>query len=74
MSTDEPSEGIPYKDMSPVTDWRLPAGKINRLQQAGIETLVTRCKQAHYVDIVVRINGKYEVYQADWLKHLEKPE
>lgn len=74
----EPPDGIPYKDLPPETDWKLPADAINRLQQASIERIVARCKQAHYVDIVVRINGKYEVHQADWIKHLavsagEKP-
>jgi hypothetical protein len=70
-TTDEQSDGIPYNELPLAADWKLPAEKINRLQQASIERLVTRCKQAHYVDIVVRINGKYEVHQADWIKHLE---
>lgn len=69
VSTDP--ESIPYRDMPPETDWRLDAANINKLQQASIEGLVRRCKQAHWVDIVIRINGKYEVYQADWIKHLE---
>lgn len=68
----EPPDGIPYKDMPPETEWRMPVNSINRLQQASIEGLVRRCKQAHHVDVVVRINGRYEVFQADWIKHLEK--
>ena len=67
-SADQP----PYKDMPPETDWGLLASSINKLQQASIEALVRRCKKAHHVDIVVRINGEYEVFQADWIKHLEK--
>lgn len=70
MTNGEPADGIPYKELPPETDWRLPAGSINRLQQASIARIVQRCKQAHYVDIVVRINGKYEVHQADWIKRL----
>jgi len=63
-------DGIPYKELPESTDWHLPALKINRLQQASMQRLVTRCAQAHFVDIVIRINGQYEVHQADWLKHL----
>ena len=72
MSDSNPTaERVPYKDMPPETDWKLSADRINKLQQASIEALVRRCKQAHFVDVVVRINGKYEVFQADWIKHLE---
>lgn len=51
--------------------WSLDAGKINDLQQDAIAALVRRCKGAHFVDVHVRINGKWEVYQADWIKHLQ---
>lgn len=46
--------------------------QINDLQQASIAALVKRCKQSHYVDIRVRINGEYEWFQADWIKHMER--
>ena len=29
-------------------------------------------KHAHYIDIVVRRNGKDEIYEADWLKKLRR--
>lgn len=54
------------------TNWHLSATKINAIQQSSISELVKRCKAAHYVDVHVRINGNWEVFQADWIKHLEK--
>ena len=68
----EPTDGIPYRDLPLETDWHMRSDRINRLQQASMEGLVRRCKQAHHVDVIVRINGRYEVFEADWIKHLEK--
>jgi hypothetical protein len=51
--------------------WSLDAAKINHLQQDSIVALVKRCKAAHFVNVHVRINGKWEVYEADWIKHLQ---
>jgi hypothetical protein len=53
------------------TAWLLSGEKINDLQQQSIADLVKRCKAAHFVDVHVRINGKWEVYQADWIKHMQ---
>lgn len=50
--------------------WLLTDNNINDLQVATVQRLIDRAKQAHYVDLVIRINGKDEHYQADWLKHL----
>lgn len=50
--------------------WSLSSDKINELQQASIGRLVKRCKQAHFVDVRLRINGNYEYEQADWIKHM----
>ena len=37
--------------------------------------LIQRCKHAHHTDAKLRINGTYEQYEADWIKHLrELPE
>ena len=52
--------------------WSLPSEKINDLQQASIERTVKRCKQAHFVDVRIRINGEYEYEEADWIKHMQK--
>lgn len=49
-------------------------GAINDLQVESIKHLVRRVKQAHFTDIIIRINGKDEKVQADWLKHLTFPE
>jgi len=51
--------------------WQLPAGKINELQQTSIERLVRMAKQAHFVNVRVRINGEWREFEADWIKHLE---
>jgi hypothetical protein len=51
--------------------WRIAPSHINDLQQQSIADLVKRCKAAHFVDVHVRVNGKWEVYQADWIKHLK---
>lgn len=50
--------------------WTLDAARINRLQDESIERLVKRCKQAHFVNVQVRINGEWEEFEADWIKHL----
>ena len=51
-------------------NWHLSGDQINTLQDESIERLVRMCKQAHYVDVKVRINGEYQHFQADWIKHL----
>lgn len=53
------------------TDWRLPRSKINELQQADIVLVVALCKQAHFVNVRVRINGEWREFEADWIKHLK---
>jgi hypothetical protein len=52
--------------------WSLYAAKINDLQQDSIAALVRRCRAAHFVNVQVRINGKWETYEADWIKHLTR--
>lgn len=51
--------------------WQLDAGRINNLQQDSVAELVCRCRASHYVNVHVRINGKWEVYEADWIKHMK---
>lgn len=51
-------------------DWRLPGAKINEPQQKHLGELVARCKQAHFANVRVRINGEWEEFEADWIKHL----
>jgi len=52
--------------------WVLTDQNINELQVESIDRLIARCKAAHFVDICIRINGKDERVQADWLKHLKR--
>jgi len=50
----------------------LPEGTVNKLQANSIDRLIQTAKHAHYVNVVVRINGEDKVFEADWLKHLER--
>lgn len=43
---------------------------INDLQLRSIRQVIGRAKYAHMTDIHMRINGKDEVVEADWLKRL----
>lgn len=52
--------------------WCLTDQNINDLQTQSIDRLIARCKQGHFVDIRVRINGTYEIHEADWLKHIKR--
>ena len=68
-----PDNIVPINKVNPQpTDWHLSKQRINDLQQDSIMQLVKRCKQAHFVDVHVRINGEWEKYQADWIKDLVK--
>lgn len=55
----------------PPTSWMLPCARINSVQQWSIRRLVKRCKQAHFVNVRIRINGEWEEYEADWIKHMQ---
>jgi len=50
--------------------WLLTDKNINSLQVDSIKRLIDRLKHAHHTDLCVRINGKDEWFQADWLKHM----
>lgn len=51
--------------------WVLTDAHINDLQTDSINRLIERCKHAHYVNVHVRINGKDEHFEADWLKYIK---
>lgn len=61
----------PTSKIQLTTAWRLPRRKINVVQQTSIEELVRVCKQAHFVNVRVRINGEWAEFEADWIKHLK---
>lgn len=46
---------------------------INTLQMDSIVKLIPKLQQAHHTDLLIRINGKDETVQCDWLKHLVLP-
>ena len=58
-------------EQSPVA-WLITDEKINSLQVASIQRLIDRTKHAHYTDVLLRINGTNERYEADWLKHMTR--
>ena len=35
-----------------------------------IQRLINKFPVSHYINLHVRINGKWEIYEADWLKDL----
>lgn len=43
---------------------------VNDLQRESITKVIDRAKFVDYIDIVMRVNGKEERIEADWLKHL----
>lgn len=55
---------------APQGEWHLPSEHLNKPQLESIAKLVQRTKQAHYTNVVVRINGENETYEADWIKHM----
>ena len=50
--------------------WLLMDKNINALQVESIQRLIDRLKHALHTDLCVRINGKDEWFEADWLKHM----
>lgn len=50
--------------------WLLTDQSINSLQVDSVQRLISRAWAAHHVDLIIRINGKDEHHEADWLKHL----
>ena len=55
-----------------VLGWFLPRDKLNQKQAESIKGLIEIAKHAHYVNVLVRINGRDEWYEIDWLKHMVK--
>jgi hypothetical protein len=50
--------------------YSVPREALNPLQELSAEALIDRSKHAHYCNVHLRINGKDEIYEADWLKHM----
>jgi hypothetical protein len=43
---------------------------INDIQLNSIKLFIERAQGAHFIDIRLRINGRYEFWQADYLRYL----
>lgn len=51
--------------------WFVSADRLNDIQMKSIQRQIARCKQAHFVNLKIRINGDWEEgEEADWIKHL----
>lgn len=44
---------------------------INDLMRDSMLAVIKRAAGAHYTNIEMRINGKDERHEADWIKHLQ---
>lgn len=51
--------------------WMLDDENINELQVSSIYTVINRCRHAHFTNIKIRINGAWEEFEADWIKHIK---
>lgn len=51
-------------------NYTLPGHCLNSIQRASIAELLKLAKQAHKIDVKLRINGEDRWFQADWLKSL----
>lgn len=73
---DRPGCGIRWdarEDWSePEHAWRLTNEHINELQVASVDKIIKRCRAAHFVNVRIRINGKWEEHEADWIKHMQR--
>ena len=70
----KPLRAADQPNVAPSIEWRLTTEKINDLQIDSIKRLIPLCKAAHFVNVRVRINGTWEEYQADWIKHMVRIE
>lgn len=53
-----------------VDGWLLSLKDVNQPQTDSINRLITKAKHAHFVDIRVRINGQWQEFEGDWIKHI----
>ncbi len=49
----------------------IPDEHLNASMRRWLTRLLERAKRAHYANITIRINGKDETFEADWVKHLK---
>lgn len=53
--------------------FELACKDLNYLQIDSLLKLIRMAKHAHHIDVVVRINGEDQLFQADWIKHITPP-
>ena len=55
-----------------VLTYTIDTGKINSMQLESMRRVIERSRHAHHTDVELRINGKDERHEADWLKHFKE--
>lgn len=53
-----------------IKGWFLPRDKVSDTMAEAINRIIQRGKQAHFINLEIRINGTNEYEEADWVKHL----
>jgi len=48
----------------------LDTSKISETVLEDLKRSIIRCKQSHWTDLCIRINGKEERIEADWIKYM----
>jgi hypothetical protein len=54
-----------------LTGWFLPVDSVSDIQRERITEFVRRAKGAHFINILMRIDGQDENIEADWLSRLD---
>jgi len=63
-------EALAKQEQDEPVAWLINDKKINHLQIKSIKRLIERARHAHMTNIELRINGQYEWYEGDWIKHM----
>jgi hypothetical protein len=54
--------------------FEIDTDKINDIQLKHMRETINRSRHAHWTNVELRINGKDERHEADWLKHFVEAE
>lgn len=59
-------------EMQSEIEFTLDGAKLNKPASDDLDEVIRKCKQAHFTNIKIRINGEWEEHEADWIKYLVK--
>lgn len=75
QDSDHLTSPVPSEDLPPAlredSGYFLAAGHINNLQHRSIDRFLRMARGMSRADIVMRIGGRDERFEADWLRHME---